>query len=101
MSSFDDRERAFETKFAHDQEMQFKATSRRNKLVGLWAAGVLGKTGQEAEDYALAVVGADFAAAASGGMVGKLVKDLDGKADEAAIRAKMDECLAQAKASLA
>ncbi len=52
MSTFDDRERAFESKFAHDTEMQFRAEARRNKLVGLWAAGLLGKSGDEAAEYA-------------------------------------------------
>ena len=101
MSSFDDRERAFETKFAHDQEMQFKAMARRNKLAGLWAAGLLGKTGQAAEDYAFEVVKADFEEAGDEDVIRKLTRDLAGHADEAAIRAKLAECLGQAKASLA
>lgn len=101
MSTFDDRERAFETKFAHDQEMQFKAVARRNKLAGLWAAGLLGKTGAAAEDYAFEVVKADFEEAGDDDVIRKLVRDLAGKADEATIRAKLAECLGQAKASLA
>lgn len=101
MNTFDDRERAFETKFAHDAEMQFKAVARRNKLIGLWAAGLLGKTGQAAEDYAFEVVKADFEEAGDDDVIRKLVRDLAGKADEAAIRAKLAECLVQAKASLA
>ena len=56
MTTFDDREHAFEAKFAHDTEMQFRAEARRNKLVGLWAAGLLGKSGDEAADYAMRVV---------------------------------------------
>ena len=56
MSSMDDRERAFETKFAHDAEMQFKAEARRNKLLGQWAAELLGKTGAAAEEYAKSIV---------------------------------------------
>ena len=59
MSTFDDREHAFEAKFAHDEEMLFKATARRNKLAGLWAAELLGKTGDEAQAYAKTVVIAD------------------------------------------
>lgn len=101
MSTFDDRERAFETKFAHDQEMQFKAVSRRNKRLGLWAAELLGKTGQDAEDYAMAVIRADFAKADGTAMLAKLVADLDGKADRAAILARMSDLLIEAKASLA
>ena len=54
MTTFDDRENAFENKFAHDAEMQFKADARRNKLLGIWAAELLGKTGADAEDYAKA-----------------------------------------------
>jgi hypothetical protein len=60
MTTFDEREKAFEKKFAYDEELRFKATVRRNKLFGLWAAGKLGLTGEEAADYAKAVVKADF-----------------------------------------
>ena len=60
MSNMNDRERAFENKFAHDEELKFKATARRNKLLGLWAAEKLGKSGDEAEAYAKTVVMADF-----------------------------------------
>jgi hypothetical protein len=101
MSTFDERERAFETKFAHDMEMQFKAVARRNKLLGLWAAGLLGKTGQAAEDYAMEVIRADFEEAGHEDVFRKVAADLAGLADEATIRAKMAEFLAEAKASLA
>lgn len=101
MSTFDDRERAFEAKFAHDMEMQFKAVARRNKLLGLWAAGLLGKSGQAAEDYAMEVIRADFEEAGHEDVFRKVAHDLAGRADEATIRAKMVEFLAQAKASLA
>ena len=60
MTTFDDREKAFENKFAHDEEMKFKAEARRNKLVGMWAAGVLGKTGDDAKAYAASVVAEDI-----------------------------------------
>ncbi len=60
MTTFDEREHAFENKFAHDAEMQFKAEARRNKLLGLWAAELLGKSGDEAEAYAQEVVKSDF-----------------------------------------
>ena len=62
MTTFDDREHAFEAKFAHDSEMQFRAEARRNKLVGLWAAGLLGKSGAAADEYALTVVRSDLQA---------------------------------------
>ncbi|MXU65749.1 DUF1476 domain-containing protein [Oceanomicrobium pacificus] len=100
MSTFDERETAFENKFAHDEEMQFKAVARRNKLVGIWAADLLGKSGAEADAYALEVVKADFEEAGHDDVVRKLSADLTGRADEAAIRAKMDELLLIAKAQI-
>jgi len=101
MTTFDDRENAFEARFAHDAEMQFKAEARRNKLVGLWAADILGKTGEEATAYALSVVKADFEEAGHEDVVRKLVADLGDRVDEATIRARMDECLREAKVQLA
>lgn len=100
MTTFDDREHAFEAKFAHDEEMNFKAIARRNKLVGLWAAGLLGKTGEAATEYAKSVVLADFEEAGHEDVVRKLAADLGDKADAATIRAKMDELLPQAKAQI-
>jgi hypothetical protein len=96
MTTFDKREEGFEKKFAHDEELKFKTVARRNKLVGLWAASELGKSGPDADAYAKEVVMADFEAAGEGDVVGKLVKDLAGKATEPQIRAKMNELLAQA-----
>jgi len=97
MTTFDKREDGFEKKFAHDEELRFKATARRNKLLGLWAASVLGKSGPEAEAYAKEVVMADFEEAGDNDVVRKLVKDLDGTGiNEAEIRAKMSELLALA-----
>lgn len=101
MSSFNDRERAFENKYAHDQEMMFKATSRRNRKLGLWAAGLMGKTGEDADAYALEVIRADFEKAGHEDVVRKLTADLGNLADDGTIRAKMDEFLAEAKAELA
>jgi hypothetical protein len=96
-TTFDKREDGFEKKFAHDEELRFKATARRNKLLGLWAAGVLGKSGAEAEAYAKEVVIADFEEAGDNDVVRKLVKDLAGKGiSEAEIRAQMSELLALA-----
>lgn len=100
MSSFNERERAFENKFAHDAEMQFKAVARRNKRLGLWAADLLGKTGEEAEAYALEVIRADFQEAGHEDVVRKVVGDLGARADEATVRARMEQFLAEAKAEL-
>ncbi|MDV7272214.1 DUF1476 domain-containing protein [Thioclava sp. A2] len=97
MTTFDDREHAFENKFAHDAELRFKAEARRNKLVGQWAAELLGKSGDAAEAYVKEVVAADFKEAGDEDVIAKLAADLDGKADDVAIRAKMAECLAEAK----
>ena len=100
MSTFDDRENAFEAKFAHDADMQFKAEARRNKLLGLWAAELLGKTGNAAENYAKEVIKADFEEPGDEDVYRKVAADLEHKADEAIIRAKMAETMATAKAQL-
>lgn len=100
MTSFDDRARAFEAKFAHDADMTFKATARRNKLLGLWAAGLLGKSEDEAAEYAREVIKSDFEEAGHEDVVRKVVADLDGRADADAVRAKMDELMVVAKAQL-
>lgn len=100
MSSFDDRENAFENKFAHDAEMQFKAEARRNKLVGLWAAELLGKDGDDAAAYAKEVIKADFEEAGDEDVYRKLFTDVGHLSNEATIRAKMVECMALAKAQL-
>lgn len=100
MSTFDDRENAFENKFAHDAEMQFKAEARRNKLLGLWAADLLGKTADEAAEYAKEVVKADFEEAGHEDVVRKVAGDLGDKSNPEAIRAKMAELLVEAKAQL-
>lgn len=77
MVSMKDREEGFERKFAHDEELKFKATARRNKLLGLWAAGLLGKAGDAAEAYAKEVVMADFEEAGHEDVVRKLRRDFD------------------------
>ncbi|OYX25598.1 MAG: aldolase [Rhodobacterales bacterium 32-66-7] len=100
MPTFDDRENAFETKFAHDSEMQFRAEARRNKLAGLWAAGLMGKSDDEAAAYAMDVVSADFEEAGNEDVVRKLVADLAGKASADEVRAKLAELLPVAKAQL-
>ncbi|SLN23147.1 hypothetical protein PSA7680_00955 [Pseudoruegeria aquimaris] len=101
MTTFDDRESAFENKFAHDEEMLFKAGARRNKLLGLWAAGLLGKEGEAADAYAKEVILADFEEAGHEDVVRKVAADLDGLASEDEIRAKMAELLVVAKEQLA
>jgi len=100
MTTFEDRENAFENKFAHDSEMQFRAEARRNKLAGLWAAGLLGRSDAEAAAYAMEVVSADFDEAGSEDVVRKLVADLGGKASADEVRAKLAELLPVAKAQL-
>ncbi len=100
MSTMKDRENAFENKFAHDAEMQFKAEARRNKLLGLWAADLLGKTGDDADAYAKEVIKSDFEEAGDEDVYRKVSGDLGSKADEATIRAKMVSLMAEAKAQI-
>ena len=100
MTTFDDRENAFENKFAHDQEMQLRAEARRNKLMGLWVADILGKSGADAEDYAKEVVKSDFEEAGHEDVMRKLLADLGDRVPEAELRAKYDSLLAVAKAQL-
>ena len=100
MASFSERERAFENKFAHDSEMQFKAVARRNKRLGLWAAELMGKTGDEAEAYAMEVIRTDFEEAGPENVKRKVVADLGARSDEATVQAKMEQLLAEAKAEL-
>lgn len=100
MSTFDKREEGFEKKFALDEEQKFKAEARRNKLLGLWAAEKLGKTGDDAAAYAREVVSADFEEAGDADVLRKVVQDLAGKATEQEIRVKMDELVAVAVAQI-
>ena len=100
MTTFDDRENAFENKFAHDAEMTFKAEARRNKLMGLWVADLIGKSGDDAADYAKAVVKADFEEAGHEDVMRKVLGDIGDKLDEASVRKKYDELLAIAKQQL-
>jgi len=99
MTTFDERKNAFEQKFAHDEELRFKATARRNKLLGLWAAGKLGKSGAEAEAYAKSVVVADFEEAGDEDVVRKLKSDFGAAnlgIDDSEIRSVMTELLLKA-----
>lgn len=100
MTTFDDRETAFEAKFAHDEEMMFRAVARRNKLTGLWAAELLGKTGDDADEYAKAVVKSDFEEPGDEDVIRKLSADLGDLSDDATIRSKLAECLIIAKGQL-
>lgn len=100
MTQFDDRERAFETKFAHDQEMQFKITARRNRLVGEWAAELMGLTPEERDAYAKAVVQADFEEVGDEDIVRKLTGDLIGaqvEITDAEIRAALETKAVEAR----
>lgn len=100
MNTFKDRETAFENKYAHDEAMKFKADARCNKLLGLWAAELLGKSGDDADAYALEVVKADFEEAGFEDVIRKVAGDLGDVADPDTIRAKRAELLAMAKAQL-
>ncbi len=77
MTNMNDRRDAFENKFAHDEELKFKATARRNKLLGLWAAEKLGKTGEAADAYAREVIASDFEEAGDEDVFRKIRRDLD------------------------
>ncbi len=100
MTTFDERESAFENKYAHDAEMQFKANARAHKMLGLWAAEKLGKTGDDAESYAKEVVISDLEEAGHDDVVRKLAADLGDKSSPEEIRRKMNEMLTEAKAQL-
>jgi hypothetical protein len=103
MSEFDDRKRVQETKFQLDQELEFKAQARRAKIVGRWAAGLMGLKDEAAEDYAKSVVVADLEEAGAEDVFRKIRADLDMHAVQLSdhqIRAKMDEALAEARASV-
>jgi hypothetical protein len=99
MNTFDKREEGFEKKFAHDEELRFRATARRNKLLGMWAAEKLGLTGAEADAYAKDVVVSDFEAPGDDDVFAKLRKDFDAKGvaqSDHQIRRTMAELLARA-----
>ncbi len=103
MTTFDKREAGFENKFAHDEEMQFKATARRNKLLGAWAAAKQGLSGADADAYAKEVVVADLAEAGDDDVVRKLVADFAAKSvsvSESEIRTSMAELMATAISQL-
>ncbi|MEQ9487691.1 MAG: DUF1476 domain-containing protein [Alphaproteobacteria bacterium] len=100
MSKFDDREKAFESKYGRDQENEFKIVARRNKLLGLWVAEKLGKTGEAAESYAKEVVTADFEEVGHDDVVRKIMADLNSAGidlSEHLVRSEMDKLLLVAR----
>ena len=100
MTQFSDREKAFETKFQKDQEVRFKVTARRNRLLGLWAAEKLGLQGGEADAYAKDVVAADFEEPGDNDVLRKVQQDLAAKGieiSEHGVRHEMDRLLEEAK----
>ncbi len=97
MTNFNEREKGFEAKFKHDEELRFKVVARRNKLLGLWAAGLMGLEGEAVEAYAKDVVRSDFEAP---GVLRKVLDDLTGKGIEASeklVRKQMNDLLAEAE----
>lgn len=100
MATFDDREKGFEAKFKHDEEFRFKVMARRNKLLGLWAAGLLGLDGDAAEAYAKEVVKSDFEKPGDDDVLEKVFGDLSGKGvdtSERLVRQKMEDLVGVAE----
>ena len=103
MSQFDDRERAFETKFAHDEEMKFRVLARRNRLLGEWAARKMGLSQEETDSYSKDVVRADFEEAGDGDVIRKVLGDLTAagvETDESEIRQTLEHKTVEAKRQL-
>ena len=98
MSSFEDRKKSFEKKFAHDEELQFKVSARRNKYIGEWASQILGYDDKKKNEYIQDVIKADFAEAGDEDVFRKIKEDLKNynKTDDE-IRKKMDELNEKAK----
>ncbi|RLQ88068.1 DUF1476 domain-containing protein [Notoacmeibacter ruber] len=96
MASMNDRERGYEAKFAHDEELRFKATVRRNRLLGYWAADHLGKDGDDKEAYAKEVIASDFEEVGDEDVFRKLRGDLPDGVSDLDIRSKMSELMARA-----
>jgi hypothetical protein len=100
MTTFDNREATFENKFAHDEELQFKITARRNKIVGLWAAEAMKLTPEEADAYAKSVVQADFEESGDEDVIRKLLGDLTSagvETDDAAVRSALENAHVEAR----
>ena len=103
MTTFDDREQAFESKFAHDQEMAFRITARRNRLLGHWAASLMKLTAEETDSYAKSVVQADFEEAGDEDVIRKLLGDITSAGvdiDDATIRTALDAKAVEARRQL-
>lgn len=103
MTTFADREKEFEARFKHDQEFRFKATARRNRLLGLWAAQKMGLAGPDAEKYAKEVVAAEFESGGDRHVIDKIAGDLAAKGQtvtSAQIRFELEHFAAQAKQQL-
>ena len=103
MTTFDDRERAFEAKFAHDEEMAFRVVARRNRLLGQWASARMGLTPEETDAYAKSVVQADFEEAGADDVVRKILGDLlaaGQDASEAEVRAQLEAQTIEARRQL-
>jgi len=103
MSTFDEREKGFENKYKRDQEFDFKVTARRNRLLGEWAAGEMGITGDAVADYAKEVVACDFEESGDDDVVRKVLGDLEAKGvsiDEHGLRRQMDKLMSTARDQL-
>lgn len=100
MTTFNDRKDAFESKFAHDAEMQFKAEARRNKILALWAAGLLDLEPEAVPGYVSQVIRADMEEAGDEDVYRKLAADLGERVSEEDLRARMAQALIEAKAQL-
>ncbi len=92
----EDRENAFEARYAHDQELRFKLVAKRNKMLAIWAGGILGKEGDEMEAYVLEVIRSDFEEAGDDDVMRKVAGDLAStEVSESGVREKMDSLLAE------
>jgi hypothetical protein len=103
MTNFEDREKGFERKFAHDEELKFRATARRNKLLGMWAAAEMGITGDAAQGYAREVIKADLEQPGEEDVFRKIRKDFDAKGVQQSdhqIRRKMSDLMSEAIAQI-
>jgi hypothetical protein len=103
MTNFEDREKGFERKFAHDEELKFRATARRNKLLGMWAAGEMGITGDAAQGYGREVIKADLEQPGEEDVFRKIRRDFDAKGVQQSdhqIRRKMSDLMSEAIAQI-
>ena len=101
MDTFENRKKAFESKYANDAEMQFKVMAKRNRFVGLWAAELLGKSGNDAENYAKEVIKSDMEEAGDEDVIRKVKRDLGNLVTDEEIRAKLNECYGKVMDDLA